>query len=245
MVRKISSNRNVFRHLKNAIEHVREQVEVFKRDPKFHQQELYKLNALNEIKDYVYGCSWLTNEKTKLRVQNFLIHDLNYKKVASLLNTSQNALEVTISYANKIVKEKIGENTIQLILDGYVDTAMTQFRISVGRYNVMGLVLTEILGMLPEGELLPNISVADCKQELVFLKTLTYKNISDVLDRLSKERLTFLRYVLESNDSDYSFHRDMIARYLSGEELYTTSNEEGKKQIDILIELIRSISIYE
>ncbi|MED3767661.1 hypothetical protein P4538_13295, partial [Geobacillus stearothermophilus] len=84
-----------------------------------------KLNALMEIVSYVKSLAWLKQSQAKEKMRFLIKTKFNYERTKKEFNISSiNAVEVFVSYANKKLLEKIGKDTVDLILRGEVDSAM-------------------------------------------------------------------------------------------------------------------------
>lgn len=178
---------------------------------------LKQRDALNEINDYLWSFEWLSHESSKQKVRLFLESGYNYKDVWQKAgSTSRTSFETSIWHAARVFQKKIGESTLQLILDGKVDEGLRQFRISIGKMDLTQFIPKSLCDMLPVKEYTRMYSLSECLAELRFLKNLTYSNIKSRLSLLDEVKLSFLRYVLESPDPRYAKRRELMYRYLEG-----------------------------
>lgn len=238
MVETKSSKRNktLFRELRDALVEVRKNLEVYKNDDKYRLLEQEKLDALEEIYAYVFACHWLTHKSAKEKVQDFLKSDLNYQKTADKHGVKLNAMQVSISSSNKIIRAKVGNTTIEKILEGYVSPAMVHFRVSTAKLNIMSLVSKDLVGMLPDADLDIAITASDCKKELSLLELFSYARINRLIGQVDDKKLSFLRYILESEDEDYTYERQLILNFLEGDKIV---HDAGERQLDALMRLLK------
>jgi hypothetical protein len=229
----------LFRQLITALQEVESNLKTFKKDGADRNLELKKLDALTKIQDYIMGFTWIQQSGLKRKIEVFLKNGLNYNLTVETLELpSKNALEVSITYANKQLEKLIGSNTIELIRKGDVGAAMLQFHTGVG--NVLlteDFLVQDIVAMLPEAEYVGDISATDCSAELKFLNLITYRVLKSQVNKLDHRKLAFLRHILESSDSNFSFERTIIARYLQGEDLGEAGS--GLSRLNATLEALR------
>lgn len=172
-----------------------------------------KKKALVEIAKYAKDGRWLRKAESRERCICFLKNNMDYQRTANELKCGLDALYVSVSYASDKLRKRIGENTIQLILDGRVDVAMNQFYALAGIVTMESLVTGSIVNDLPDANFAV-CHVSDCMAELNFLHDVSKAVIAERLGMLDMDKLAFLRYIIEKENPHYSALRSLIMNYL-------------------------------
>lgn len=224
----------VFKKLEKAISAVKNNILLYSYDDVQKELELNKLAALKEILYYIKSFSWLTHSRSRQKIKAFLKNNYNYRKTCEELNISLRSLEQSVSYANKMLWDKVGKNTIDLILNSDIEAAMLQFKIGTSTLGISNLFIKGIIELLPDPERDNILSIEQCTEELKLVRQLTKQYIQKVLDSKNREKLAFILYLLVSNDSKYTHERDLVYKYISG----TISDAE------MLLQSNKSINIF-
>lgn len=207
----------IFKKIKQGIDSVVKNLDAYKNDAVMYEQEVRKLVALKEILEYVKSYRWLTRRDAIAKVKGVLKADFNYKQVSDLTGVTVSSLQVSMSNASKLLEAKIGDTTIDLILNGEVEVAMVQFHTGTGAVDLSSLLISGVSDMLPPSENSIYVSVSECQRELEFLRSLTLEYVGKTLSALASDKLSLIRYILSCTDSRYSRQRGIILKFLSGE----------------------------
>lgn len=206
----------IFKKLQSAIKATKKNLVLYSSSSDLGELEKEKLALLMSIVDYINTYEWLQRDSIKERVKAFLKSKYDYNKVAEEFGITKNSLQVSITYASKVLENKIGSNTIDLILKGELETAKLQLNLGLDVFNGLSLVIGDIADKLPQAANNTSIGLCDCTKELEFLSAYTYIKALSSLEGLDKAKLSFIRYVLESNDEKYSNERNLLIKYLNG-----------------------------
>lgn len=207
---------HIFKKLSKAKAEVKSNMEKYKSDEEFVKIESSKLEALEVISDYIDSMSWIRRKNALNKYKALVAHNFNSEKVANYLGTSVGSVKTSITYLSNQIEEKIGKNTIELILEGNIQTAMLQFRVGTGYIDMSKVIDNGIYNMIEFGEAEGQL-ISDCESELKFLKALTFKSIQARLSTLSKDKLALIDKIMSSNDMLYAKERVLIYKYLDGE----------------------------
>ncbi|WP_427392321.1 hypothetical protein ACPVTF_15330 [Geobacillus icigianus] len=188
-------------------------------DEETRELELRKLNALMEIVSYVKSLAWLKQSQAKEKMRFLIKTKFNYERTKKEFNISSiNAVEVFVSYANKKLLEKIGKDTVDLILRGEVDSAMAQFRANTGHdHQNLDFFIPGIAKFLPHPEKHKFMLLTECEEELILLGNLSHFMVSSMFEKADKMKLAHLLYILNSEDKKYEAEKELITRFLNGE----------------------------
>lgn len=207
--------------------------------------ELQKLNALMEIVIFVKELSWLKQEKAKEKMNFLLTTKFNYKEAQKKYNTSKNAIEVFVSYAQKKLIDIIGKDTIKLILQGDIDFAMSHFRTINNQSNQINewflAGLTEFLPKPDKNSFL----LEECRNELLLIGRLSYFNIKEMFRTINNQKLAHLLYILNSTDGKFADEKEVLISFLKGDfsEIDNTQLTISQ-QVDQAYKIINSQNLY-
>lgn len=218
-----------FRFLDRAYHEVEEEL-ANAVDDEVKENALRKKEALDLISEYVMGFSWLRYKKTRDRITAILKSNYDYVSVAREFNTTVESLQTTVWYCSKILDEKIGRGTIDLIMKGNVEEGILQFYSATGYINVLSVFPDFVANLIPGGKKDIFLSLKDCIDEINLLRNFTNKNIKLKISSCSEDKLSFLRYVMESGDSKYSKHRLLLYNYFNN----SISDEDLRLYIDLI-----------
>lgn len=183
-----------------------------------------QLAVMEEIAAYVDSYEWLGTipkdgvklggvlEKVKFIRDSYYDYDL----VKKHFNLSADALKSLLFRTNKKLTDKIGVDTIDLVLSRYdkVSLGMTQFRIRSGKYNLVDILLSDFYSELPEPKM-NFYKVEDCETEIKTLYQYSQFGLKDALACCDKSKLAFLLYILQNTTERYKEdQKDLISLLL-------------------------------
>ena len=187
----------VFRRLELEILNLERQIVECKSDEDTVSRLRGMKSALEEINSYMLSFGWLTHAKTKERVRTFIDTSYNYVESAKILNVeSRSSFETSIWYTSKKFEERIGVDTLKLILDGRVDEGLRQFRVGTGNLSLSTLIPDGVVSHVPKSKYNGLISPSACGKELRLLKNLTSKKIEAAIQSRNEDNIYFIRYIL-------------------------------------------------
>ena len=133
------------------------------------------------------------------RVRFFLKNKYDYTVFCKYFDITYDAAKVSISYANQRAREKIGENTVELILEGKIEEAKALFYFRSGQLKLRNFIVDSALPIIPPPAYM-NTSIKECETELRFLRVYTESMLDKRVDAIDTDKLAFLRYVLEGDN---------------------------------------------
>lgn len=191
-----------------------------------------KYKALDEIIRYVLSFKYVKDFELRERVLEFLNYteyddyctlskmpvrdSVKVKKIAEKHGVTTRAMQILIRSTDKVAENLVGENTIDLIMQGNVKIAMQNFRISTTDVDVSKLFVKGIQKLLPAPEESENLKLSDCKAELLTLSFYTNESTYKQFNSLDKKKMSFLMYLLTNDDSRYVNEKKLIIDYLNG-----------------------------
>jgi hypothetical protein len=180
----------------------------------------YKLQAFREIEDYILSMTWLNNVtvKTMDRVRYFITHNCSYKDTCTKFGDELSAIQVSMYRSGAILEKKIGVDTINYLYAAKtkeeVDLVMDTFNTNINYARTSKLVVKEVAKLLPEAKISADFEPQDCLQEMRFLKSYTVEHVKESVKSLNKEKIAFLLYILESDDSYYKNEKEIYSKFL-------------------------------
>lgn len=237
----------IFRRVSRAVKEVQANLKdknLFSEEER--QLEQKKLDALMLIVDFIIKQEYLSHQKSKERLSFFLKNKFDYEKTRLHFNTSKNSIEASVSYIGKKLENLIGPNTINMILEGRVDEALTQFYIGTGQVKTDEWFIEGVKSYFPTPNKDVTLSLPDCKEEIHLLGVFTKLHLEGLVNSYDHNKLAYLLYILNSTDEKVADERQVLFRLLKG--VYS-KGEDGeflnlKIQVSKAIEDLQSQNIF-
>ncbi len=212
-------SRTIFKKVEDAYKAVA--IELKNEEKKKEYKDVVKIEELHrqrdliqEVLNYINSFSWLKHEETIKRIKFFLKNKYNYQEFCNQFEITYEAAKVCVSYANQKCIEKIGRNTIDLIIEGRLDEAKAEFYFRTGQLKIRNYIIDSALTEVPEPEYI-TLDIEDCKKELSFLRLYSQSLLDSRVELLDKEKLAYIRYILEGDNPKLSEQRLLLMKMLS------------------------------
>lgn len=207
---------HMFKKMQVARKEIVSNIEFYKTDEERLSLENKKLEALDIIIDYTKSCHWLKRKNSLNRMTALFDFNFDTKKASDYLGVKHGSVRASLTYFSNTLAEAIGKNTIDLIIDGQVESALLQFRTSTNHIKLGELVPSQILDLVPEGEYKGQL-LEECKQELIFIKALSFNGLNSKISKLDKDKLALIIRIMSSADDTYSKERLVLYKYINNE----------------------------
>lgn len=227
------SSRTIFKSLENALKAILIEERKVDRTDKDRANLLQQQKSLlKEIADYINTYNWLKHQESKERIRFFLKNKYSYEEYCNNFDTTYEAAKVSVSYANQKAIEKVGKKTIDLVLEGKIDEARASFYFRSGQLKLRNYIIDSAIPNIPEAEFM-SVDIAECKNELSFLRLYSQAMLDIRVELIEKEKLAYLRYILEGDNPK-----------LAEERLYLLELLQGKKTVKEYIKEAQERNIY-
>jgi hypothetical protein len=140
----------------------------------------------------------------------------------------------------------IGQETVDLILNDDIDTAMVQFRVRTGQNGYStDVFIAGINQLLPIPKRNRFFLIEECFTELICFVSISHFNINKIFHSLEQEKMAHLLFLMNTEDQKFANEREVIRRLLNWDYL----EEDGKvrsykAQTQMAIEVINSENLY-
>lgn len=180
-----------------------------------------KLNLLNKIDAFRESYMWLKKKTAIDRMKTYHKYHFDINKCLEVYpDVSRTSFETSVWHGATKFKEAIGVRTLDLIEQDMIDVADHEFRLATGDLKLSGLIPSEVINLLPEPNLSRNYFYAtECQREIKVLKQLTHLVLQQVIGRLDEEKLSLLRYILESGDPQFTKQRNLIYKFFESDDM--------------------------
>ena len=171
-------------------------------------------DLLEEIIAYLKSYKWLYKKGSKEKIQVYLESGYDYEVLCEKCNITYDNAKSSVAWAGSQFKKKIGENTIKLIKEGYIDEARSAFYAKSGQVTVESYITPSGLEILPSPKF-DIYSLESCKTELQILRLIskaTFKKYEDLMD---KDKMAYLLWLLEGSSRKSDLYRPFIQAILS------------------------------
>lgn len=219
----MSKKMNIFLELEMNKKSVEKEIEKLKDIDSVELKFLNKkLKALREIETYVNSYEWCKSSAMMERVIELREVGFDYSLIKAMGYTPD-SLKSFMYRCTKSVKEKIGEDTISMIMDSTdfsndnINAALIGFRILTKKFDLNNLLLSEVLNYVPDGKNLERVyKISDCIDEINFLygfsKIAMEFNFSD----LDVDKLNTIIYILTHQTERYKSFQSVAFQLLLG-----------------------------
>ena len=188
-----------------------------------------KKELLGELVAYVNSMTWLSRTSAKKKISFFIKSGYDYDAFCDEFNISYESAKNSVKWASKQVKSKIGEDTLQLIRNGYIEEARLAFYTGSGQISRESLFLSDMVDSLPESKYSAAYDLQDCWTELVFLRKISLSYIEKHAKKVDKNKLAYLLSLIEGSSKKAVWLRpyiiDMIMGYMKIEDLLVTEEK--------------------
>ncbi len=163
-----------------------------------------KKAALRELHDYVLSGNW-TRKASREKYNALVESGFDYKLIAERFNTTRESLDVFAARQNKRLSAVIGE-AFRLIEQDRIEEGLESF------YSLSGVFSPQEFDYKPL-ELLPkypqrdSFLVSDCSEEVGILRSLMKSEMKKRLNGADSEKLSYLVFLLNSEDSAFAEQR--------------------------------------
>lgn len=200
---------------------------------------LHARRLFSDIEKALYSYNWTQSKNLILRIDTYLSLDCDFKLFKEAIKTREGdsvsigALETSIWRASTLFKEMIGVSTVDLLKELRLKEAETQLYVCIGKLSLKNITSDVVMSFMPESSKNVGIDLSTCRNELKILKGLTKSNLEDIFGRLDKDKLAYIRYILEVSDTTVAKERAVLYDFLEG----------GKYTLDELLLILRSIKL--
>lgn len=202
----------------------------------------FKLTVLRDIELTIYEAHYVAQEPARERIQYFMDSNFDYHTVAEKVGTTISSVKSTISQLNKKAVEVVGDDTIKLVAEGLIETALTRYKHGNNKFITNTLILNEVMTIMPAPKDKTITSMASVKNEIKILKILTHNQVHKYLKGLNEDNLAFIRYILEVNDEKYTYEKEILRHYFKGT-LMSLDNPTKEASLDEAISRLELSSL--
>ena len=175
-----------------------------------------KKELLSELINYVNSMKWLSRTPAKKKITFFIKCGYDYEAFCAEFNISYESAKNSVKWAAKQLKSKIGEHTVRLIRDGYIEEARLAFYTGSGQISRETLFLSDMVAILPESKFSAAYDLQDCLTELVYLRKISLDYIEKHAKKVDKHKLAYLLSLIEGSSRKATWLRPYIIDMLMG-----------------------------
>lgn len=189
-----------------------------------------KTVLIKEMVRYIYNGDW-TRTASREKYRTWIKNNFDYEMICKLYNTTRASLEVFIHRQNRRLESYIGE-AFELIKIDRVQEARVSFYTRTHFLSANNLFGVNLLSMLPNASLERQFQLADCQDEITLLGSLMRDSIANCINKVNKEKLSYLIGLLSYEDKDLLIQKKLLidkllsinnSYHIQGGFLYKTS----------------------
>ena len=201
------------KELYNAERTIKNNLALFKKGSPEWLLEKSKIQVLGTIIQYI-KTDGVSRESARAKLSALMQTHFDYERVGRMFNTSANSIQVSMSYLSKNLENKIGKETLPLLLAGQIEDAISNFEACSNTYLLAGFIPVEFTERIPL-KIPKHLVLSDCSQELEFLRSISMSALNEQFTKLDLDKLILIRYILESRDNRYKTERQALYEYLT------------------------------
>ena len=179
-----------------------------------------KLTLLDEIIEYIESYEWIKQDKVKNRINFFIESGFDYDLYCKTYKVSYESARNSSKYAYKLLEQKLGENTLDLIKKGLLDEARAAFYARTGKIKKEKYIIQSLIEILPDSEFTAGISLADCRNELTILYNMSMWRLNFYKYRMNKDNMAYVLHLLEGNSKRADLFRPPLIAFLTNQMTY-------------------------
>lgn len=205
----------IFKELESAVKNTKREIHTLKTAGGSETEEIAlqkRLDALNEVLGYIKSGEWASTKKAKERMI-FTMKNGN-EAAAEKYETTLSSIKVSMSQYSTTIRNIIGVDTIQLIMDGKVEEGLTQFRCRTGTLTLDTLMLHRPMTVFTRDyDISQDIKLSDCRVEMEFIHKYLDSSYQRDVERCDKNKLAYIKHLM-STDIGHADERAALVKYL-------------------------------
>ena len=170
-------------------------------------------DLLEELLDYLKSYKWLCKKGSKKKIQVYLESGYDYEVLCKECDITYNKAKSSVNWASSQFKKKIGENTVKLIREGYIDEARSSFYTHSGQVDVDTYISQSGLEILPKAKF-DIYSLEDCQTELQILRLLSKAALKRYSRLMDADKMGYLLWLLEGTSKKCDLYRPYLQSLL-------------------------------
>lgn len=179
-----------------------------------------KLTLLDEIIAYINSYAWIKHNKIKDKVKFFVESGFDYELYCREYGVSYASAKNSGKYAYKLLINKLGENTLDLIKKGYLDEACSAFYVNSGKLKKEKFITQSLIDILPEPEFTAGLSFEDCRNELTILSNMSMWRLEYCKNKMNKDNMAYVLHLLEGTSKRADLFRPYLIAFLTNKITY-------------------------
>ena len=190
-----------------------------------------KLSVIKELLNYVYSYTWVKQDRIKEKIKFFIESGFDYELYCKTYDVSYESARNSVKYAYGLLIKKIGENTVSLIKNDYIDEARAAFYSKTGRVTEERYISKGLIDILPEEKFSAGIPLEDCRNELIMLSNMSMFRLNRYKEVMDKDKMAYVLHLLVGSSKRADLFRPYMMAYLNNRLTY---EELLKAEEDIL-----------
>ncbi len=194
-----------------------------------------KVDLLEEIIEYVKDFKWVKHIDTREKIKFLVESDFDFELYMDRFDVDYNSAKNLAKYCYKLLNQKIGENTLKLIKEGYLTEARGAFYVGVGRVKKEDYIIQSLIDILPESKFTAALDLEECRNELTVLSNMSIWRLNYYDEKIDKDKMAYVLHLLEGKSKKADLFRPYIISFLQNnltfEELLEIEEEIRQEQM--------------
>lgn len=198
-------------------------------DVKEEQDTKYRIEVLEELKDFVYGGSYTKYRNKQILLEHEMIGSSS-KIIADKMQITQEAVRLARKRVSDDLYAVLGEDIVERIVSGSISECNSIYNDMQAlnyMYHINDFILESVMDCLDNayiGSGKEKFKLTDCRDELAFLSIFTLKRLDLLVDKLDTDKLNYVIQVIKGNGGCSEGDRLKVLKYITSATSVRDSN---------------------
>ena len=208
-------------------------------DVKEEQDTKYRIEVLEELKDFVYGGSYTKYRSKQILLEHEMIGSSS-KVIAKRMKISEEAVRLARKRVSDDLYAVLGEDVVERITLGKIHDCKSVYnniQTIKYMYHINDFLLDSVMDCLDNayiGDGKEKFDLSDCRDELAFLSMFTFMRFNLLVEALDSDKLNYIIRLIKGEGAYAEGDRLQVLKYI-------TSAKSVKDANTLLIKFINNM----
>lgn len=179
-----------------------------------------KVDLLKEIIEYIKGFTWVKHVDTREKIKFLVESDFDFELYMDRFEVDYTSAKNLAKYCYKLLYQRIGENTLKLIKDGYLAEARSAFYVGIGKVKKEDYVIQSLIDILPDSKFTAALDLEECRNELTVLSNMSVWRLKYYDENIDKDKMAYVLHLLEGKSKKADLFRPYLIAFLQNKLTY-------------------------
>lgn len=206
-------------------------------DVKEEQDTKYRIEVLEELKDFVYGGSYTKYRSKQILLEHEMIGSSS-KVIAKRMKITEEAVRLARKRVSDDLYAVLGEDVVERITLGKIHDCKSVYnniQTIKYMYHINDFLLDSVMDCLDNayiGDGKEKFDLSDCRDELAFLSMFTFMRFELLVETLDSDKLNYIINLIKGRGNYAEGDRLQVLKYITSTASVKDSNILLRKFID-------------